>query len=121
MERTKLGLSFFFGSTLSNLTLDANPMSFRRSSYRSQIEKIVKHPYVWTDYIYHVGSLWIAGPFPQEDLLQEEFRLKWEDKTCFFTVVNALSKSISTSRIEERKSRVLPYRFRWTRAHNAIY
>ena len=28
---------------------------------------------------------------------------------------------MSTPRIEEEKSRVLPYRLRWTRAHNAIY
>ena len=46
----------FFGSTLSSLTLDVNSRSFRRSSYRSKIAKIMKHPYVWTEYIYHVGS-----------------------------------------------------------------
>ena len=42
----------------------------------------------------------ITGPSPKEDSSPEEWRLSQEGKTCFFTVVNLVSNSILTPRIE---------------------
>ena len=70
----------------------------KNSKYNDQIPKDGQITVVTLD------LHWTTGPYPKEDLLLEELRLKKEERRCFFTAVNLLSDSMHTFRVEEVKN-----------------
>ena len=85
-----------------------------------QLRSIVRIPYGWTDYIYHVGDTFDhRSTYPKEVPSQVQSEFEEGRQTCFLTAVGPMDESMLTLRYEPSKPRQVPHNRLWAVTHKA--